>query len=93
MNLSSEQGNLGTAIVTNLRFVWYAKLAQNFNVTIPYSQIHSTTTRVSKFGNTMILKTHPGYVLGFLIEPSQRLKETFELLNNSHKVNSTITSK
>ena len=38
-NLSSEQGNLGTLVVTNVRGVWYAKLAENFNVSVPFLQI------------------------------------------------------
>jgi len=38
-NLSSEQGNLGTFFVTNIRVVWFANLAENFNVSIPYLQI------------------------------------------------------
>lgn len=44
-NLSSDQGNLGTFFVTNVRIVWHANLAENFNVSIPYLQIvseHST---------------------------------------------------
>merc|ERR1712176_474685 len=31
-NLSSDQGNLGTFFVTNVRLVWHANLASNFNV-------------------------------------------------------------
>jgi hypothetical protein len=38
-NLSSDQGNLGTFFVTNVRLVWHANLAENFNVSIPYLQI------------------------------------------------------
>ena len=38
-NLSSDQGNLGTCIMTNVRLVWHAKLAANFNVSIPYLQM------------------------------------------------------
>lgn len=40
-NLSSEQGNLGTFIVTNVRLVWFANMAENFNVSIPYMQMVS----------------------------------------------------
>lgn len=40
-NLSSEQGNLGNFVITNIRVVWFAKLAENFNVSIPYIQIVS----------------------------------------------------
>lgn len=40
-NLSSDQGNLGTLLITNVRIVWFADLAENFNVSIPYLQIVS----------------------------------------------------
>ncbi len=38
-NLSSDQGNLGVLITTSLRMVWFAQLAENFNVSVPYSQM------------------------------------------------------
>jgi Bardet-Biedl syndrome 5 protein len=38
-NLSSDQGNLGTFFVTNVRLVWHANLAENFNVSMPYMQM------------------------------------------------------
>ena len=37
-NLSSDQGNLGTFFITNVRLVWHANMAENFNVSIPYLQ-------------------------------------------------------
>ncbi len=40
-NLSSDQGNLGTFFMTNVRLVWHATLASNFNVSVPYMQIVS----------------------------------------------------
>lgn len=40
-NLSSEQGNLGSFFLTNVRIVWHANLASNFNVSLPYLQIVS----------------------------------------------------
>eukprot|EP00798_Chlamydomonas_sp_ICE-L_P023552 gene23552-9076_t len=33
-----KNGNLGTFFISNLRVVWYANLAENFNVSIPYMQ-------------------------------------------------------
>jgi Bardet-Biedl syndrome 5 protein len=44
-NLSSDQGNLGVLITTSLRMVWFAQLAENFNVSVPYSQMVSAATR------------------------------------------------
>ena len=38
-NLSSDQGNLGTFFVTNVRVVWHASLAESFNVSMPYIQV------------------------------------------------------
>lgn len=38
-NLSSDQGNLGTFYVTNVRIVWHANLNENFNVSLPYIQV------------------------------------------------------
>ena len=90
MNLSSEQGNMGCGIVTNLRFVWFATLAHNFNVSVPYLQIQEIKTRKSKFGNTLVLRTVPGYVLGFQVEPIQKLTNLAEMLTNLHKVSSSV---
>jgi Bardet-Biedl syndrome 5 protein len=44
-NLSSDQGNLGTFFVTNVRLVWHANLAENFNVSIPYLQMKNIKVR------------------------------------------------
>lgn len=38
-NLSSDQGNLGTFFFTNVRIVWHAELANNFNLSLPYMQV------------------------------------------------------
>lgn len=38
-NLSADQGNLGTFFITNVRVVWHANLAENFNVSMPYLQM------------------------------------------------------
>ena len=66
-NLSSEQGNLGTFFVTNVRLVWHANLVETFNVSIPYMQMLSVRVRESKFGQALVVETQPtsgGYVLG-----------------------------
>ena len=51
-NLSSDQGNLGTAIISNVRFVWYANMNDHFNISIPYLQIAS----VSNYGVLVVKK-------------------------------------
>lgn len=38
-NLSSDQGNLGTFIITNIRVIWYADINEIFNISLPYIQI------------------------------------------------------
>lgn len=38
-NLSSDQGNLGTFIITNVRLVWFADMNEHFNISLPYLQI------------------------------------------------------
>ncbi|CAD7959316.1 unnamed protein product [Amoebophrya sp. A25] len=77
-NLSSDQGNLGTFTITNVRIVWFAALAENFNVSIPYMQIKSINVRNSKFGQALVLETTPGsgsYILGFRADPVSHLEE------------------
>lgn len=56
-NLSSEQGNLGTMYITNVRLVWHANLAESFNVSIPYMQIQGVKIRASKFGQALVVET------------------------------------
>lgn len=38
-NLSSDQGNLGTFMLTNVRLVWFADVNDVFNISLPYMQI------------------------------------------------------
>lgn len=78
-NLSSDQGNLGTFIITNVRLVWFAGMNESFNVSIPYLQMKSVKLRDSKFGPALVIETSDlstGYVLGFHISPQERLEET-----------------
>ena len=42
-NLSVEQGNVGTFIITNIRLVWYAEMNNQFNVSLPYLTIASVS--------------------------------------------------
>ncbi len=76
-NLSSEQGNLGTFFITNIRVVWFANLAENFNVSIPFLQIKMITKRNSKFGVALVIETTQlsgSYVLGFRVDPEDKLQ-------------------
>ncbi|RYE83664.1 MAG: Bardet-Biedl syndrome 5 protein, partial [Methanosarcinales archaeon] len=75
-NLSSDQGNLGVFYISNVRIVWHAALAENFNVSVPYVQIKSVRLRDSKFGRALVLETSDrsgNYMLGFRVDPADAL--------------------
>ncbi|KAI4489566.1 hypothetical protein M0802_011003 [Mischocyttarus mexicanus] len=83
-NLSVEQGNVGTLIVTNIRLVWFADMNNQFNVSMPYLSIASVTIRNSKFGPTLVVlsdENSGGYVLGFRINPIQKLNTLHKEIN------------
>lgn len=109
-NLSSDQGNLGTAIVTNVRVVWYANLNELFNISIPYLHIATVSVfwanlvplhyhclpqvrvRESKFGLALVIESSEmsgGYVLGFRIDPADRLQEVLKEIQSLHAAYST----
>jgi Bardet-Biedl syndrome 5 protein len=70
-NLSSDQGNVGCFIFTNIRVVWYSNVSENFNISIPYIQIKLIKKRESKFGSALVIETTQlsgGYLLGFQAE-------------------------
>lgn len=48
-NLSSEQGNLGTFIITNVRLVWFAEMNESFNISLPYLQMGSVSVQVVNY--------------------------------------------
>uniref|UniRef100_A0A8C3AXH9 Bardet-Biedl syndrome 5 protein homolog n=1 Tax=Cyclopterus lumpus TaxID=8103 RepID=A0A8C3AXH9_CYCLU len=91
-NLSSDQGNLGTFFITNVRIVWHANMNESFNVSIPYLQIWSIRIRDSKFGLALVIESSRqsgGYVLGFKIDPVDKLQDALKEINSLHKVYST----
>ena len=88
-NLSSDQGNLGTFFITNVRLVWHANQAENFNVSIPYMQMKLIRVRDSKFGPALVVETSQrcgGYILGFRMDPAEQLKSVFQEVSSLHKV-------
>ncbi|KAM9035136.1 Bardet-Biedl syndrome 5 protein isoform X3 [Sarcophilus harrisii] len=88
-NLSSDQGNLGTFFITNVRIVWHANMNDSFNVSIPYLQIRSIKVRDSKFGLALVIESFQqsgGYVLGFKIDPVEKLQESVKEINSLHRV-------
>ncbi|XP_014210145.1 Bardet-Biedl syndrome 5 protein homolog [Copidosoma floridanum] len=75
-NLSSEQGNVGTLIVTNIRIVWYAEMNPQFNMSMPYLTLASIQIKKSKFGPTLVVvstEASGSYVLGFKVDPVEKL--------------------
>ncbi|KAF9794906.1 hypothetical protein SFRURICE_005141 [Spodoptera frugiperda] len=63
-NLSSDSGNLGTLIITNVRVVWFADINDAFNISMPYITIESVNVKDSKFGEALVFqvrKTSGGY--------------------------------
>ncbi|XP_049885753.1 Bardet-Biedl syndrome 5 protein homolog [Pectinophora gossypiella] len=87
-NLSSDSGNLGILIVTNVRVVWYAEINEAFNVSMPYITIESISIRDSKFGEALVFVIRPtsgGYVLGFRADPRERLKPLLAELQTLHQ--------
>eukprot|EP00794_Sanderia_malayensis_P003122 gene3122-3590_t len=88
-NLSSDQGNLGTFYITNVRLVWHANMNDSFNVSIPYLQMKSVRIRDSKFGLALVLETTQqsgGYVLGFRVDPAEKLQDTVKEIQNLYRV-------
>lgn len=88
-NLSSDQGNLGTFYVTNIRVVWVANMNPSFNVSIPYLQISAIRIRDSKFGYAMVIDTSwqsGNYVLGFRIDPLEKLQQAAKEIKSLHQV-------
>lgn len=88
-NLSSDQGNLGTFYITNVRMVWHANLAENFNVSIPYLQMKTIRMRESKFGRALVIETvarSGGYILGFRVDPADKLEGVYQELSSLHQV-------
>ncbi|XP_026475570.1 Bardet-Biedl syndrome 5 protein homolog [Ctenocephalides felis] len=88
-NLSSDQGNLGTFLITNIRIVWYADLNECFNITLPYMQIVTIQVRDSKFGPALVIivsEQSGGYLLGFRIDPEDRLGAVYKELISLHSV-------
>lgn len=88
-NLSSDQGNLGTFFITNVRLVWHANMNESFNVSIPYLQMKSIKIRDSKFGLALVIESSQmsgGYVLGFRIDPVEKLHEAAKEIQSLHSV-------
>lgn len=88
-NLSSDQGNLGTLLSTNVRLLWYAEINESFNMSLPWVQMQSIELRNSKYGLALVITCKErggGYILGFRIDPQDRLAEIYKELTSLHTV-------
>ena len=88
-NLSSDQGNIGAFIITNVRLVWFADANESFNISLPYMQMVNIKIRESKYGPALVIQTAAtagGYVLGFRIDPQERLHDAFKELTSLQTV-------
>lgn len=85
-NLSSEQGNLGSFYITNVRIVWFANLAEGFNVSLPWTQVKNIKVKESKFGTALVLETSEfsgNYILGFKLD---NLDDVYQEITALYKV-------
>ncbi|CAB1328477.1 unnamed protein product, partial [Coregonus sp. 'balchen'] len=86
------EGNLGSFFITNVRMVWHANMNESFNISIPYLQIISVRSiriRDSKFGLALVIGNSQqtgGYVLGFKIDPMDKLQDAVKEINSLCKV-------
>lgn len=88
-NLCSDQGNLGTMYVTNIRVVWHSNLNQSYNISIPYLHMRIVKIRDSKFGAAMVMETSDNsgeFVLGFRVDPFEKLKEVVQEIHSLFQV-------
>ncbi|KAJ1347735.1 hypothetical protein KIN20_002877 [Parelaphostrongylus tenuis] len=87
-NLSTDQGTLGCFVITNVRLVWFASTNPLYNVSVPYLQLYSCRIRESKFGLALVVETTTQsgeYVLGFRIDPVERLQQVCKAIQSLHK--------
>ncbi|XP_012506130.1 PREDICTED: Bardet-Biedl syndrome 5 protein [Propithecus coquereli] len=87
-NLSSDQGNLGTFFITNVRIVWHANMNDS-NSLRPFPFFFCSFSRPSSRKTEFpwhSQSTSGGYVLGFKIDPVEKLQESVKEINSLHKV-------
>ncbi|XP_058825466.1 Bardet-Biedl syndrome 5 protein homolog [Topomyia yanbarensis] len=88
-NLSSDQGNLGIFIFSNVRLIWFAEMNNSFNISLPYLQISNIRIRESKYGPALVIQTLDtagSYVLGFRVDPQDKLADVYKELQSLHSV-------
>lgn len=67
--------------ITNIRAVWFANLAESFNVSLPHIQVKGIKKKESQVGQAMIIETTKisgNHILGFRTE---RIDEIYSEMN------------
>lgn len=88
-NLANDSGTLGVMYITNIRVVWFSQTNELYNVSLPYIHVAELQKRELKFGKVMVLKTsqaNKGYVLGFRIDPEERLMQVMRKIHRLREV-------
>ncbi|KFD56023.1 hypothetical protein M514_03147 [Trichuris suis] len=84
-NLYSDEGDLGSFIITNIRIVWFATMNEMISISLPYLHMKSCKVKNSKFGPVLVLETSiqsGNNTFGFRLDPRDRLEDVFRLLLN-----------
>ncbi|CAD5217795.1 unnamed protein product [Bursaphelenchus okinawaensis] len=87
-NLSTDQGNLGVMVITNIRVVWFASMNPLYNCSVPFLQMRSCRIRDSKFGTALVFETSVQsgeYILGFRVDPEELLKTVCKQIQTFHQ--------
>ena len=94
-NLSSDQGNLGTFFVTNVRAVWHANLAENFSISeLVDSCLSKNKTKIIKILNENSFNSEDCIIIlrTFLIKLKRLIRLHEELNSNDKNIDGIITS-
>ncbi|KAK8870567.1 Bardet-Biedl syndrome 5 protein [Tritrichomonas musculus] len=93
-NFSGDVAKVGTAIVTNFRFVWYSEIVSNFNVSVPLILLPELKASKSRrYGRCLYLKINSNgvnYMYGFTLQPEDAL---IEFTNELEKIRSAAARK
>nr|CAD7440018.1 unnamed protein product [Timema bartmani] len=90
-------GDRGRLVITNLRIIWHSLTLPRINLSIGLNTLMNVTTktvnsvriRESKFGTALVVESAEqsgGYVLGFRIDPAEKLHMVYKELSSLHKV-------
>lgn len=93
-NFSNDVAKIGSATITNMRYVWSSEIVSNFNVSIPLIILPPFKLSESKrFGKCFYLKLYSGgvkFMYGFTLKPEERL---IEFLKSAEKIRISAVSK